>query len=449
MTAIPKADAIPVPVEPEDTEDALGDLLSEMFEEDTDGGDFDEDGFDEDGFDKKGVKENKIEEKKIQKAPVTPIDVPSPEAAPTPVAIAPTPTPAPQPAPTPLKAITPAPAEALKTPAPATRPSVASPSSSDASTNRQDDQSTFVQPGPPRRLEQPFLTIRRFSIAGVEIAFPESQLSDPFFRASMPNQCVISGQTLDQTAMVARPMVFLNKDEKGNRHVRAVETQFEKDVDASYRHKDYIRQIGTVNGMTPPFDQPMPYLISNDLFHASLNCLSVRSDTHSGFCSIMIPAAATAAAWIAKVNGTANPAYQWLESNANQLSCEAWIRLPHSTRDRINAWCEFKPNENFLAYARHSDCTAKESGLGGVLVTNQRLLYKMFRKYTAIPLDQPCEIHIRHDAVGVHIAVKTNGGPLRKLGPINTNEIPLVFEALEQAASQLTIKTDFNAANAA
>ena len=298
----------------------------------------------------------------------------------------------------------------------------------------------FLQAGPPRRPSTPFLAVYRCSIAGVELIFPESQLADPLFRASMPERCVITGEHRGEADLSARPMVFINKDENGDRQARAIETQFEVAVDPSYQHHDYMGKIGTIDGLVAPFDLPLPYLVSANLFEASLRCLSVRSDSHPAYCRVIIPAAATAAEWIANVNGTANEAWHYLQQQASRLSCEAWVRLPHVIRDRINAWCSFAPGESFVAYARHAETVAKEAGLGGLLVTDQRLIYHMFRKNIEFPLDRPLRVRVRHDTHGVHFAAANDGEPLKKLGPINVHEVPLVFEALESAAANLTIE---------
>ena len=303
----------------------------------------------------------------------------------------------------------------------------------------------FLQTGPPRPRPRPFLAISRCSIAGVELTFPETQLADPFFRTSMPERCVITGDHRDAANLNARPMVFINKDESGDRQARAVETQFEIAVDPSYRHRDYMDKIGTLDGLVAPFDLPLPYLVSANLFDASLRCLSVRSDFHPAYCRVLIPAVATAAEWVAHVNGTANEAWHYLQRQASRMSCEAWVRLPHVIRDRINAWCSFAPGESFLAYGRHAETVAKEAGLGGVLVTDQRMIYHMFRKNLEFPLDRPLRIRIRHDTHGVHFAAASHDEPLKTLGPVNIHEVPLVFEALEAAATELTVETSATA----
>lgn len=341
-------------------------------------------------------------------------------------------------APPPRAAPAATPAAPIAAPSPAPTPAATAPT---AGVSRR-GAPTFLQTGPPRRLPRPFLAVYRCSIAGVELSFPESQLADPLFRASMPERCVITGDPRGETNLNARPMVFINKDEQGNRQARAVETQFEIAVDPSYRHQDYMGKMGTVDGLVSPFDLPMPYMVSADLFDASLRCLSVRSDTHAAYCRVILPAAATAAAWIANVNGTANEAWHYLQQHASQMSCEAWVRLPHVVRDRINAWCSFAPGEAFIAYARHAETVVKESGLGGLLVTDRRLIYHMFRKNVEFPLDRPLRVRIRHDAHGVHFAAGSDGEPLKKLGAVNVHEVPLVFEALESAATDLTVDND-------
>ncbi len=437
MSPVPRPQAAPGA----DREDELGDLLSEMFNEGHD----DEDDFDhEDDFDTGPAQ--------------TRVAVPEPVPAPAP-AQAPTPTPAPAPAPEAatdddeivLQEAPPATAEAARpepepktevtTPRPTPTPaSAATPSAPVAGASHRGELN-FLQTGPPSRGRQPFLAVSGCSIAGVEIIFPESQLSDPLFRISMPQRCVVTGQPRGAADLNARPMVFINADEQGNRQARAIETQYEMAVDPSFQARDYIGNIGLVDGLLTPFNRPMPYMVSADLFEASLNCLSIRSDHQEAYCRVMIPAAVTAAEWIANVNGTANAAWHYLNEHACRLSCEAWIRMPSRVRDRISAWCTFVPGESFIAYARHADNTAGEAGLGGLLVTDQRLVYQMYRKKLEFPLDRPLKVRVRRDEHGMSFAAGSDGQPLKKLGTISFHEVPLVFEALESAAAALTVET--------
>ncbi len=420
MTKCPACGAMsPVPhaqtSQDNDPEEVLGDLLSEMFPEDEE------------------------DEQDL---------VPPPAAAPPPSAAPLTAAAAPKPAPTPTL-LPPAPvarATAPAPPPPAARATTAAPRPGPTAGASKRVVPSIFQSGPPTRRPQPFLALHTCSIAGVELTFPEAQLADPAFRASMPNRCVLTGNEPSQTDLSARPMVFINQDEHGDRQARAVETQFEIAADASYDHDDYMRKIGTLDGLVAPFDLPMPYLVSTNLFDASLPCTSVRSDSQPGYCRVAIPSATTAADWIANVNGKVNAVWRYVQQHASRMSCEAWVRLPHVVRDRINAWFTFDPGESFAAYARHADIATKESGLGGLLVTDQRMVYHMFRKRAEFPLQRPLKIRVHHDTNGVHFSAATDGGPMKKLGPINAHEVPLVFEALETAAHSLEVETDFNAA---
>ncbi len=412
MTPVPA----PPPAANDDPEDVLGDLLSQMFHENDDDDDL-----------------------VAPPMPSTPARKPAAESASKPANTAksapklpPRPTTKTQPAASPT-------AQAMPKPASAAPPAASGPRAGAARRG----EPSFIQHGPPRERQRPFLAVASCSIAGVELRFPESQLADPLFRSSMPERCIITGDHRGVADLTVRPMVFINKDEHGGRRARSVETQYEIPADASYQHQDYINKTGTLEGLTAPFDLPMPYLVSSKLFDVSLQCVSVRSDTHGSYCRVVIPAPATAAEWIANVNGTANEAWHYLQQHANQMSCEAWTRLPHVIRDRINAWCSFAPGEAFMAYARHADNLAKESGLGGLLVTDQRLIYHMFRKMVEFPLDRPLRVRVRRDSNGVHFSAASNGEPLKKLGPINAHEVPLVFEALESAAN-LTVETSLH-----
>ena len=284
----------------------------------------------------------------------------------------------------------------------------------------------------------PFLEVRAISALGVRLAFPAAQLKDPRFRASTPPLCVFSGRRVGPGAYT-RPMVFNNHHGEGDERVRMVELRHEATIQRAYDPAGFVHETAKLAEMPAPFDLPLPYAVSAGHHESSLACEAHVSARHAGYCEVVIPSPEAALAWVGAVNGVCHPAYARLEEKGSALSSAAWTRLPQATRDRITMWCTFRRGERFLAYARDSHSTAKDAGLGGVLVTDQRMVFHLYRTTWSMDLQKPLTLYSRPRGEVFGLAASSDGEPMKPMCNVLRGEAALLFEALEDAAEDLTV----------
>ena len=325
-----------------------------------------------------------------------------------------------------------APAAAPK-PAPAPTPATAAPAPAGFPTD--------PNPGP-------FLEVRAISALGVRLAFPAAQLKDPRFRASTPSLCVFSGQEIGPGSY-ARPMVFNNHHGEGDERVRMVELRHETTVGKAFDPAGFVNETAKLKEMPDPFDLPLPYAVSAGHHDSSLRCDAHVSTRHGGYCEVVIPSPEAALAWVGNVNGVCHPGYALLEEKGLRVSSEAWVRLPQSTRDRITMWCTFRRGEHFLAYARDSHSTAKDAGLGGVLVTDQRLVFHLFRTTWSMDLKKKIVLYSRARGETFGLAARLESEEMKPMCNVLRGEAALLFEALEDAAANLTVESENEGLSAA
>ncbi|BAM03329.1 hypothetical protein [Phycisphaera mikurensis] len=289
----------------------------------------------------------------------------------------------------------------------------------------------------------PFLMVRSISAVGIRLCFPMEQLRDPRFRASVPGICVFSGKPLGGNAY-ARPMVFNNQHEDGDELVRMVELRNEKAIRGKYSAAAFVEETGLLEELPPPLNLAMPYAVSAGHHESSLACEAHISNTaaHAGYCEVVIPSPEAALAWVAAVNGICHESFALLQQKGSRVSSEAWTRLPQSTRDRIGMWCTFRKGEHFRAYARDSHSSEKDAGLGGILVTDQRLVFHLYRTTWSLPLSEPLTLFVRARNATFGLAALPAGGEMRPMCNVLRGDAALLFDALEAVAENLKVETE-------
>lgn len=347
----------------------------------------------------------------------------------------------------------PAPKAAAPAPAPAPAPKVAqtrpSPEIRAQPSGQAPTPQAMVAPAPstatapvpkgfPTLAQGPFLEVRSISALGVRLVFPANQLKNEIFRGSFPSVCVFSGAPITKGSY-ARPMVFNNHHGEGDERVRMVELRHEKTILSTYSGPAFVNETPIMKELPSPFDLAIPYPVTAGHHESSLRCEAHVSAHHDGYCEVLIPSPEAALAWVAAVNGICHPSHQLLLEKGSRVSSEAWIRLAQSTRDRIGMWCTFRRGENFQAYARDSHSTPKDAGLGGVLVTDQRLVFHLYRTTWSMDLAKPLRIYSRARGETFGLAAQSEDNDMKPMCSVLRGDAALLFEALEDHAADLTV----------
>ena len=288
------------------------------------------------------------------------------------------------------------------------------------------------------RQPRPYLVVRDVSVNGVTLAFAAEWLKHEVFRTSMPIRCAFTGRGPD-AGLVSRPMIFLNRCDDGSMQARSLELRYEQRLGKQHSPREHVRGIGRMPMLSEPFDQPLLYYAQSTKVGDALTCsASLDIDTEGESCQVLIPHGEVAVDWLSRVNGRCGPEYAMLKTTVATLRNDAWSELPDKVRQRLESWCKFERGERFKLYLRDADLTAADAGLGGVVVTDRRLLYHKFRHSRSLSLNQSAVLHLRTDPKFTRLTLES-GGRLARAGKINRAETPRLIEALA-TAQRLKIK---------
>jgi hypothetical protein len=289
------------------------------------------------------------------------------------------------------------------------------------------DYPTELRPTEPR----PYLIVKEVTMEGVHLAFASEWLNHEVFRTSMPIRCAFSGKGAE-AKLVSRPIIFLNRVKEGDPQARSLELQYEQNLSGKHSPREHVRTIGRMSELRRPYDLPLLYYAQAGHIGDAI-CARVHSDPGGKeHCEILLPSGQTAVEWLERVNGRCGPEYALLKTSVATLLSDHWSSLSDKVRKRLETWCNFERGEVFKLYLNDADLTAADAGLGGVVVTDRRLLYHKFRHSRSLSLNQDAVLHLRTDAKYARLTLESHGR-LARAGKIHRQDMNTLIQALADA----------------
>jgi len=282
---------------------------------------------------------------------------------------------------------------------------------------------------PCRPPDRPYLVVRQVDTHGVHFAFDVRWLRDRRFQVSIPRRCAYSG---DSKRLTARPVIVKNRTTDNTTRARSVEMHYEQDVGSKFSPFTLIDAIARLEGVTEPFDVPLIYYAAEGHTNNALECKATHHDDGTEIVEVQIPHGEVALKWLERINGFCDPACEKLKADIDGLGSNAWLAIPERTRQRLEAWCRFERGEKFLVYLRDADMTSSDAGLGGIVVTDRRLLYHKYRQSLSTSLNQEATLHVRTDDRVARLTLEAHGR-MTKAGKIARGDVNALVEALSDA----------------
>lgn len=283
---------------------------------------------------------------------------------------------------------------------------------------------------------RPHLVIQEVSQAGVRVAFDSSWLDHLGFRCSVPVRGIFNGTT-QRDQLVARPFIWLDRAPNLFPSAAEAEMRYQQHLLENWTIRDVIEAIGLIEGMPRPFCYPMPYYIDQEHLNLSIQCSTYLRPDGGITCMVLVPNPQVALEWVRNVNGVWAPEYELLEHELAIMRSDNWAALPEQIRQRLSVWCRFRPREHFLLYIRDADLTVRDAGLGGLVLTDQRLIYHKFHHLSQIDLQESGALCIRRQSDGIYLGYEhwSTPGHRTRLGKILESDLPPLLEAVRSLTS--------------
>ena len=273
--------------------------------------------------------------------------------------------------------------------------------------------------------------------SGVHLRFRDSALMRVPFRASMPMWCIGCGEQ-DASKLVARPLAWVDRTHASDQNVGEVESHYSAHVKPGQTGREIVEAMNRLEHLHFPLNQTMPYYAcSNCAGHISVDAISY-STSHGTQCEVTIPSGSYALEWLGRVNGIVGEEYEMLQQGVRNLETDAWRDLPDQVRERLAAWFSFQGGEHFLAFISDVDFPKKDHGLGGVVITDDRLVYCKYNHKGMIPLHGEGDLLLMRDALFTDL-IQQHAGHQRKLVRIRSDDVQMLIDAMTTANTSLNI----------
>lgn len=277
----------------------------------------------------------------------------------------------------------------------------------------------------------PHLVVTRTSHAGVTLAFDAVWLTHDGFRAAMPVRCAFCGRA-KRDELIARPVIFEDRALSDRKTLDQAVASLEHRVLGERSPRQIVAMMQDVPHLPPPFQLPMPWYVSNRYAHLTLHTVT-RNRTDGGVtCEVLIPDAHTALAFLANVNGVCGPEYELLEREVSLLHGDAWQAMSDAVRQRLEFWCKLFPAEQFKLFLPDADFGKRDEGLGGLVLTDQRLIFCKYHHRGQVRLEDEATVHVH---VKSHVASLTlhTGNDRMRMVKVAADDLPKLLEAITQA----------------
>lgn len=140
----------------------------------------------------------------------------------------------------------------------------------------------------------------------------------------------------------------------------------------------WLDELDPVVELPRPFCHPMPYCVCKEC--TSIGELGTEVFERNGmeWCRITIANLTIAIDFFRNNGGRGDPGYQRLLVARQQQSDNQWQNLPYAIRERISEWFTRQGGEKFLGFFPDVDFAKAETGIAGLVLTDQRMVYKKY-----------------------------------------------------------------------
>ena len=237
--------------------------------------------------------------------------------------------------------------------------------------------------------DTPHLSLLSVDRNAASIQFPASYVSDPLFRASMPFRCMMTGSP-ELDTLIALPIIWGDqvRGDGTDWSVEALQSKYQHTIDNLKNPREVADAMSVMQELKPPFDQPIPYFVSNDAVIAGMSIVTRTFHAADGdtlMCEVVVPSPRYALDWMLRVNGVCDPTTAQFEQHLASRS-EGWRSVPRKTRSLLKAWFEPQENERFIAYFNDADFDDESIGQAGLILTDRRIVFSKFQHHGEIQL---------------------------------------------------------------
>lgn len=280
----------------------------------------------------------------------------------------------------------------------------------------------WVHPPPP---DQPRVVFEQLAEDGAYFSFSPADLRDRDLRCSFPHRCA---QCLGREEVELHYVIWLEKvppsdaaliSETETRTHRVLQQLLDAHGLEWFGHLEPLRTL------PPPFKEPFPYAICPQCSVPGAVRGRVIGEGAEERCRLIISHPTIALEFYRNNGGRGTPGYQKLLVASRQRKDNQWKALAAAVRIRISQWYHPANGERFLGFFADRDFDRTERGTAGLILTDQRLIYRKYAALREYPLLETGRLDIEADRAMASVEI------------LQTDKSPAVLSTTPLAASSL------------
>ncbi len=242
----------------------------------------------------------------------------------------------------------------------------------------------WVHPPPP---PEPRVEFENLDEQGASFRFSPELLQESELRCSFPHRCV---QCLGREDLEVHFVIWPEKvPAKDAALISETETRSHRTLDqliATHGLK-WFDSLERIESLPIPYSHPIAYCVCPQCSVIGAVRGRVLQDGDAETCQLIINHPSIALDFYRNNGGRNTPGYKKLLVAARQRRDNQWKSLAVGVRVRLGEWYKPKGGETFLGYYADRDFDKAERGCAGVVLTDQRLVYKKYQALRDYPLD--------------------------------------------------------------
>lgn len=295
-----------------------------------------------------------------------------------------------------------------------------------------------AKPARPETDQSKKFALHRIDAMGAYCRFPAQNLHEPAFRGSFPQVCAnclstkhLSVHLVQWTSKLPNRGLLAGKEISSRPMMKLADLPVSDPLEV-------LNFLPRIESLPPPFNLPFPYYVCNDCSPIGLLHANTSFAKEGERCWLSISNLEVARRLFAAVRGTDDPDYDKLTKAAQLASQDRWKSFPLAVRNRIKQWYKSEQGEQFLEYLPDKDFIKAEIGNSGLVITNQRLIYKKYHVLRQFPLSDPISLTTSQTSEGLRVEI-SSAAHGRAVAKLDDKSWTTLREQLEQLKAQLEI----------
>ena len=242
-------------------------------------------------------------------------------------------------------------------------------------------------------------------------------LKDVSLRSSMPRRCLRCGS---KSHLRPHPIIFSHS----LRDSATVETEFAGEQPALSEQEattlpipEILERMGDISRIPAPANLPFVYWICdmctpNDMVLARNE---ISGETHKGQVQLQITRLWRAEEFLHELGGKGSDADDIIRDAIEHHTESPWDQLPGVVQQRLRQWYTPRSKEKFVAFVPIHTRLRAESGMAGVIISSQRMIYHHSMRHRDCEKGEAITLTFARQEGQLRLSVDGNGWSLKNL----------------------------------